>query len=372
MKTSFAALAAVALFLPALAASPTGRARSDAILQLLNSRAAGSPKGYAEAAEIVAEDAASGKILQQFVLALVSKDRCAPKAAQLTDEVRTRYLNGAREKVRALAKKRSNALAWYLLSLENGDTTMLKRAAEGGNIQALNAWGTLTLTKSLRELGSSTNDVDKVLYRSFCCFNEAAGKGDANGLYNLGMCYLQGYGVEPDSDRAFECFRTAAEAGHPEAINNLGGIYRDGIGVEKDPVIATRWFVKSAEMGNAYGLLNYGLALQRGEGVETDLVKAADCFKRSAEQGCAEAVNAYAMCLYSGQGVAENKALAVAWYRSSAESGFPPAMENLATCYERGEGGLEKNVERATVWKIRARAARGDRNAAAWLSQNGY
>ena len=47
-------------------------------------------------------------------------------------------------------------------------------------------------------------------------------------------------------------------------------------------------------------------------------------------------------------------------------------MENLAVFYERGIGGLEKSISMGTVYKMRARAAQGDRNAAAWLAQNGY
>ena len=46
-------------------------------------------------------------------------------------------------------------------------------------------------------------------------------------------------------------------------------------------------------------------------------------------------------------------------------------MDNLAACYERGDG-VAKDMMRSTVWKVRARAARGDRNAAAWLAQNGH
>jgi TPR repeat protein len=62
---------------------------------------------------------------------------------------------------------------------------------------------------------------------------------------------------------------------------------------------------------------------------------------------------------------------AVQWYRHSASFGFPPAMDNLAACYERGDG-VARDMMRSTVWKVRARAARGDRNAAAWLAQNGH
>ena len=44
-------------------------------------------------------------------------------------------------------------------------------------------------------------------------------------------------------------------------------------------------------------------------------------------------------------------------------------MENIATCYSRGTG-VPADENRATEWKIRSRAARGDRNAQAWLRQN--
>ena len=43
-----------------------------------------------------------------------------------------------------------------------------------------------------------------------------------------------------------------------------------------------------------------------------------------------------------------------------------PSMENLSTCYEKGEG-VERSESRSMLWKMRARAARGDRAAAEWL-----
>ena len=344
---------------------------SNAIARLLNSRAAGSPREYAEAAEVVAEDAKKGRPLQQFVIALVSQEANAPEAARLSKDVRREYLDQSRDKIRALAENKGNALAWYLLSLENNDLQMLKRAADGGNVQALNAFGTITLTQALSKPGLADSEREAVVRKSCGYFRQAAELNDPNGLYNLGMCYLHAYGIDRDREKAFSCFRTAAEAGHPEAINNLGGFYRDGIVVEKDPVLATRWFQKSAELGNAYGQLNYALALQRGEGVEKDLAKAVGIFRSSAEQGNAEAMNAYGMCLFFGEGVDKDLAAAVTWYRRAAACGFPPAMDNLATCCSLGVGGLEKSERAATVWKVRGRAARGDSNAMVWLEKNG-
>ena len=346
---------------------------SDAILKLLNSRAAGSPRGYSTAAKIVADEAANNKNqpVYKFVIALVSEDPQAPETARLDPEVRKRYLNESRDRIRQLAEKKGNSMAWYLLSLENNNTNFLKRAADGGNPQALNAWGTMCIKQAFRDTSLSTNDLERVLRRCFGYFNDAAGQKDANGFFNLGMCYLHGYGCEKDLDRAFGCFRTAAEAGHPEAINNIGGFFRDGLIVEKDYVRAAKWFFKSAELGNAYGQLNYALALQRGEGIEKDEKAAAKLLLDAAQQGCPEAMNAYGMCCFTGSGVKQDQHAAFNWFKAAAASSFPPAMENMATCYEQGKV-VERSVRLATMWKLRARAARGDRNAMAWLKQNGY
>lgn len=367
MKRFLPLLPLVAALLAPLAAQALDPAAGSEILKLLNSRAAGNTRDYEEAAAVVARDAASGKPLQQFILAVISRDAHAPKAARISAALREEYLNRSRARIQALAEKKGNALAWYLLSLETNDMKKLKRAVDGENIQALNAWGTITLTDIITDPNINTNDLERLLVSSYRCFSKAAAHRDANGLYNVGMCLMQGYGCKPDAERALECFRAAAEMRHPEAINNIGGFYRDGIVVERDPVLAAKWFARSADLGNAYGELNYALALLRGEGVEQDVERAARMLKASAEQGNEEAMNAYGMCLYNGEGVAQDRLDAGRWYRASAQRGFAPAMENLATCYEKGTAGFRKDAAEALRWRMRARAVRGDRNAAAWL-----
>ena len=368
MKKMF--LATLCAFSLACASTAADKA-SEAIVTLLNSRASGSRSEFREAAKIVAAGAKEGRPLQQFVIALVANDKDLPRKLRLKPETRREYLDQARDKIRRLAEEKNNALAWYLLSLEKNDMSFLKRAADGDNVQALNAWGTITLTNAFRDPSVDTNEVARTLVKCFGLFKKAADKGDANGLYNLGMCYMQGYGCVPDEDLAYKCFRTSAEAGHPEAINNIGGFYRDGIVVRANPETAAKWFSKSAELGNAYGMLNYALALQRGEGVEKDVAKAIELLKEASELGNAEAMNAYGMCCYNGDGVAKDEVEAVKWYRASAVRGFAPAMDNLSSCYSLGTG-VRKDEKEGLAWKVRSMAARGDRNAAAWLQQNGY
>lgn len=340
---------------------------TSAIIKLLNSRSAESPKAYIAAAKQVMQEAEAGRPLQQYVLGVVSEDARLAKDIKLSPEKRKEYLDKSRDKIRILADDHGNGLAWYLLSLEKDDPAMLKRAADANNVQALNAYGTYKLNEALSSPAIKPEDYKDITARSFLMFSKAAAMRDANGLYNLGTCYVQGYGCNKDMDLALDCFRSASEMNHPGAINNLGGFYRDGIIVRKDATMAFRWFEKSAQLGNSYGQLNLGLAYQRGDGTEKNVEKAAELFKLSAEQGNIEAMDAYGMCLYRGEGVKKNAPLAVRWFRASASQGFAPAMDNLSVCYLNGEG-VRKDKKEATVWQIRARAARGDRNAAIWLN----
>ena len=56
-------------------------------------------------------------------------------------------------------------------------------------------------------------------------------------------------------------------------------------------------------------------------------------------------------------------------FESAASAGFPPAMENIAACYQKGDG-VKADEKKAMLWRIRSKAARGDRAARAWLLQN--
>lgn len=363
-----AAVVSMAAVQVGAAALDDDEVRSQAIVRLLNSRASGAPKPYAEAAAVVSADAAAGKPLQRFVLAIISTDPGVPAAARLDAATREQYLKTSRPQIRALAAKTSNPLALYLLALDAGDTNLLRRAAEGGNVQAENAWGSMLVSDAD---GEPPNPRQRAAFAcGFAFFRSAAAKGDANGLYNLGMCYARGLGTKRDDEAAFNCFRTAAEKGHPEAINNLGWFFREGRVVSKDLAVAARWFAKSADYGNAYGQLNYALALQRGEGVAVDDAKAAALLKASADQGNLDAVNAYGVALWRGRGVKADAVAAVRFFRAASEQGYPPAMDNLSDCYHLG-AGVDKSDEESLQWKIRARAARGDGAARDWLIQHG-
>lgn len=208
---------------------------SDAIVTVLNSPSASSVTRYAEAEKIVVRAAEKGKPLQQFVRGVTTKDPAEKR----------RYCNLAREKIRYLAEKTNNPLAWYLLSLETNDMELLKRAVEGGNVQALNAYGTVLIQAAFERKEERPESLKKALAKAYDCFRRAAAQKDANAYINLGTCYLKGFGCEPNAALAHQCFRSAAEAGHPEGMDYVSANFELGHGVEKNSALALAWRMKA-------------------------------------------------------------------------------------------------------------------------------
>ncbi len=359
--------------LPSIRVLLANASQTNAIVRLFDSRASGSVRGFMQAAEDVATESKTAKeeairSLYAYVLALVSRSPSLPPAARLNEATRTKYLEGCRDTIKLLANKENDPMALYLLSLENNDRDLLRRAADAGSVQAQNAWGTYLITR-VAGATADTNEVVQILGRAYGYFKAAADKGDANGNYNLGMCYLRGLGTEPDDQNAVNCFYRAAEKEHPEAINNLGLMFREGRAVERNLEESVSRFEKSAGYDNAFGQYNLALALQNGEGVAKNEVRAANLLAKAAEGDCVEAVDAYGLALLDGRGVKPNPDAAFHHFLRAAEAGYPPAMENLSTCYRLGKG-VKADERRALEWKIRSRAVLGDRNAQAWLQEN--
>ena len=216
---------------------------ADAVVALLNSPNSCSARTYEEARKVVMRDAAAGRPVQQFVIGVTSDDA----------ELSKKYLDASRDKIRNMAAIKDNPLAWYLLSMESNDMKLLNRAAKLGNVQALNALGTITIQQAFdKKSAPSTNNVEQILKNGFGCFKRAAEQRDPNGFINLGTCYLRGFGCEQDMTLAFECFRSAAEAGHPEGMDNMSACYQMGHGVPRDDELSLIWAMRGrAARGDA-------------------------------------------------------------------------------------------------------------------------
>lgn len=71
-----------------------------------------------------------------------------------------------------------------------------------------------------------------------------------NGIFNLGLCYEKGLGVQRNLNVAMECYQKASHFGHPKATFNLGVFYANGLGgLPKNIDMARKCIITSAKLG---------------------------------------------------------------------------------------------------------------------------
>ena len=109
-------------------------------------------------------------------------------------------------------------------------------------------------------------------------------------LFQLGVMYATGQGVERDDACAALWYRTAAEQGDPSAQNNLGAMYANGQGLEQSDVLAVFWYARAAEQGHALAQYNLGSMYHAGRGVRRDPATAYMWMLLAAQGGDATAV----------------------------------------------------------------------------------
>lgn len=114
---------------------------------------------------------------------------------------------------------------------------------------------------------------------------KSAEKGDKTAQYNLGIMIKNGEGVDADDNAAYAWFQQAADQGHSGAINEIGVFHRDGkCGFNASDEEAFLFFEKAAIAGNKFAQYNIGIAYLEGRGCEENRQRAINFLSRSAEQ----------------------------------------------------------------------------------------
>jgi TPR repeat protein len=208
---------------------------------------------------------------------------------------------------------------------------LFSQAAGKGNTDAMfwlglcNMWGN----------GVATN-----MSEACAWYQKAAELGDGPSQYELGRCYYWGTGVKKDKNKVAELMAQAVtNGGGPKAEIFLGWCYEEGFGVEKSIEEAVKWYQKAAAAGEPWALENLGECYSTGSGVERSLFKAAKCFKKAAIGGRKEGMFFWAECLEKGYGTVKNEAEALEWYRKGAELGSGRAKKRLAEIEKQAAAG---------------------------------
>lgn len=176
-----------------------------------------------------------------------------------------------------------------------------------------------------------------------------AEREDAHVKYILGKAYYNGEGAEQNDEEAVRWFRPAAEQGSAYAQYILGACYHYGRGIEKDLSEAAKWFRLAGEHDVPEAQYNMGYYYYRGVGLEQDFGEAVRWFRMAAENGDAQAQNDLGQCCFEGTGVEQNFEEAAKWFHKAAEGGLAEAQNRLGVCYYEGKG-VEQNFEEAVKY----------------------
>lgn len=169
----------------------------------------------------------------------------------------------------------------------------LEKGAEAGS-----AWAQTELGY-LYEYPPFDDDTNKLrvryMFQAVKWYQRAADQKLADGQYYLGLCYLEGKGVEKDEEHGLELIRNAADQGHSRSVSELAELYARGVGEPRNSqdepmqllrrVAATKsddeyWFFRAK---GAYNEIIF--RFQYGLGTQRDLIAAAHWYCRAALAG---------------------------------------------------------------------------------------
>ncbi|HEV2155743.1 caspase family protein [Bradyrhizobium sp.] len=159
---------------------------------------------------------------------------------------------------------------------------------------------------------------------------------------------------------AMASYKAASELGNARALYELGLMYESGNGVEKDPARARFYYEMAAEKKIAPALVSLGLQQERGIGAASDPAKAYALYQRAADLGDATALNRMGELAEKGLGTKQDLKLARALYQKSAAMGGLDAMVNLARCNANGIGGRQDLPEARRLLAKAAQAGSAD------------
>ncbi|CAF0781029.1 unnamed protein product [Brachionus calyciflorus] len=161
-------------------------------------------------------------------------------------------------------------------------------------------------------------------------YSKAAHKGNAEGMYNLGLLHKKGLGVLLDYKLAFSLFKKAASqpafrklgineipnVGVSEAEHMLALMYHNGVYVGKNLPMAIEYYQRAIEHGSPESANNLGLLYMNGDGVQKNLDRAEQLFLLSHKKGCVDAIMNL-VCLYLAKGDPDN---ALLWHNRDLEA----------------------------------------------------
>ena len=125
---------------------------------------------------------------------------------------------------------------WGMRANQQEGVTWLKKAVDSSSLDMLTDQDALAATSLHRE--DQTSSADKTRKAQF-----------ALAIYELGISYMNGWGIPKDKSLGVRCYEIAGSWGDCDALAESGFCYTQGIGCKKDLKKAAGFYRRAAEGG---------------------------------------------------------------------------------------------------------------------------
>ncbi len=185
-------------------------------------------------------------------------------------------------------------------------------------------------------------------------FASAARAQNGGGMVNYGLCLLNGYGIAANPPEAALWIRRAAEGGLPSGMGLLGQLYLQGAGLVRDERLGASWLQKAADAGDGPSMTELGALYEAGEGVKPDKRRALELYRRAADAGEGQGMVLMGYLHEEGEVLPRDLLQAATWYQRAAEAGDAEGMAALAVMLENGTGLAQDYRRAAHYYKLSA------------------
>ncbi|KAI8880317.1 HCP-like protein [Backusella circina FSU 941] len=144
---------------------------------------------------------------------------------------------------------------------------------------------------------------------------------EVNSNFEVALLYLR---------KALLYLRKAAEENDEDAQSQLGIMYLQGFGVEKNYDIAVEWIVLSIKIMDKYGCYRYGMKFCFGIEVEKDYTIGLLYLQKAADESYGPAQAQIGLMYLDGHGVSKNKSEGMKWINKSVKN------MDIDECYDFG------------------------------------
>ena len=163
----------------------------------------------------------------------------------------------------------------------------------------------------------------------------------ANTLYNRAKDYQYGENGKPkDYRKALELFYQAAKKGHAKSMTDVGWMHEKGYGTAQNSKIALQWYKQAADKGESMAINNMGWMYSQGKVIEKDYKKAVRLYRRAIALGEPLAMTNLGWMYETGKGVQQDDNQAFTYYKQAADAGDTQGLHNTGWMYATGRGTI--------------------------------